>query len=87
MSRNSGSYEVKFRPAGRLNWGGCKCKENQRKAAGLTVLSGYRLEAFQRPVQPSDRTKEPEPLRPAKRSVLVRLSPYTRPPVWVAPWG
>jgi hypothetical protein len=67
MSRNSGSYEVKFRPVGRLNWGGCKCKENQRKAAGLTVLSGYHLEAFQRPVEPSDRTKEPGPLWPAKR--------------------
>lgn len=75
MSRNSGSYEVKFRPIGRHNSNGRKCNKNQRKTAGLTVLSGYCLEAVQRPVQPSDRTKEPEPLRPEKRPVLVQLRP------------
>ena len=47
----------------------------------------YCLEAVQRPVQPSDRTKEPEPVRPEKRPVLVQLKPWTDPPVRVAPLG
>jgi hypothetical protein len=47
----------------------------------------YCLEAVQRPVHPSDRTNEPEPVRPEKRPVLVQLKPWTDPPVRVAPLG
>ena len=35
----------------------------------------YCLAAVQRPVQPSDRLNEPEPLRPEKRPVLLQLKP------------
>jgi hypothetical protein len=45
------------------------------------------LEAVQRPVHPSDRTNEPEPVRPEKRPVLFQLRPWTDPPVLVAPFG
>jgi hypothetical protein len=45
----------------------------------------YCLEAVQRPEHPSDRTNEPEPLRPEKRPVLVQLKPWTDPPLRVAP--
>jgi hypothetical protein len=45
----------------------------------------YCLEAVQRPVHPSDRVNEPEPLRPEKRPVLVQLKPWTDPPLRVAP--
>jgi len=47
----------------------------------------YCLEAVQRPVQPSDRTNEPEPVRPEKRPVLFQLKPWTDPPLLVAPFG
>ncbi|MEH2533730.1 hypothetical protein V1277_006974 [Bradyrhizobium sp. AZCC 1588] len=47
----------------------------------------YCLEAVQRPVHPSDRTNEPEPLRPEKRPVLVQLKPWTDPPLRVEPLG
>lgn len=47
----------------------------------------YCLEAVQRPVQPSDRTKEPEPVRPENRPVLFQLKPWTDPPLRVAPFG
>jgi hypothetical protein len=47
----------------------------------------YCLEAVQRPVHPSDRTNEPEPVRPEKRPVLFQLRPWTDPPVLVAPFG
>ena len=47
----------------------------------------YCLEAVQRPVQPSDRTNEPEPVRPEKRPELVQLKPWTDPPVRVEPFG
>jgi len=47
----------------------------------------YCLEAVQRPEQPSDRTNEPEPVRPEKRPVLFQLRPWTDPPVLVEPFG
>jgi hypothetical protein len=47
----------------------------------------YCLEAVQRPVQPSDRTNEPEPVRPEKRPLLFQLKPCTDPPLLVAPFG
>ena len=47
----------------------------------------YCLEAVQRPVQPSDRTNEPEPVRPEKRPVLFQLKPWTDPPLLVEPFG
>ena len=47
----------------------------------------YCFEAVQRPLQPSDRTNEPEPLRPEKRPVLFQLTPWTDPPVLVEPFG
>ena len=47
----------------------------------------YRFDAVQRPVHPSDRTKEPEPVLPEKRPVLVQLKPETDPPVCVEPLG
>jgi len=76
-----------LRPAGRLNWGQPKPTENQRKTTAWRLFAGYCLEAVQRPVQPSDRTNEPEPLRPEKRPELVQLRPWTDPPVLVAPLG
>jgi hypothetical protein len=45
------------------------------------------LDAVQRPVQPSDRTNEPEPLRPEKRPELFQLKPWTDPPLLVEPFG
>ncbi|WOH63323.1 hypothetical protein [Bradyrhizobium sp. BWA-3-5] len=55
---------------------------------GVSATSiGYCLEAVQRPVQPSDRTNEPEPVRPENRPVLVQLKPWTEPPLRVAPFG
>jgi hypothetical protein len=50
-------------------------------------LKRYCLEAVQRPVHPSDRTNEPEPVRPENRPVLVQLKPWTDPPLRVAPFG
>jgi hypothetical protein len=47
----------------------------------------YCLEAVQRPVHPSVRTKVPEPLRPENRPVLVQRRPCADPPVRVAPFG
>jgi hypothetical protein len=47
----------------------------------------YCFDAVQRPVQPSDRTNEPEPLRPEKRPELVQLKPWTDPPLLVEPFG
>ena len=47
----------------------------------------YCLDAVQRPVQPSDRTNEPEPARPEKRPVLFQLKPWTDPPLRVEPFG
>ena len=47
----------------------------------------YCLEAVQRPEQPSDRTNEPEPVRPEKRPELFQLKPWTDPPVLVEPFG
>lgn len=76
-----------MRPAGRLNWRPPKPSKNQRKTGALRRPVGYCLEAVQRPVHPSDRTKEPEPLRDEKRPVLVQLKPWTDPPVLVAPLG
>jgi hypothetical protein len=38
-------------------------------------------------VQPSDRTNEPDPVRPEKRPVLFQLKPWTDPPVLVEPFG
>jgi hypothetical protein len=52
-----------------------------------SAVFSYCLEAVQRPVHPSDRTNEPEPVRPEKRPVLVQLKPWTDPPVRVAPLG
>jgi len=52
-----------------------------------TERFSYCLEAVQRPVQPSDRTNEPEPPRPEKRPELVQLRPWTDPPLLVAPLG
>jgi hypothetical protein len=45
------------------------------------------LDAVQRPLHPSDRTKEPEPLRPEKRPELVQLKPEADPPLLVEPLG
>jgi hypothetical protein len=47
----------------------------------------YCLDAVQRPVQPSDRTNEPEPPRPEKRPELFQLKPWTDPPLRVEPFG
>jgi hypothetical protein len=47
----------------------------------------YCFEAVQRPVHPSDRTKEPEPVLPEKRPVLLQLKPETDPLVCVDPLG
>ena len=48
------------------------------------MLFGYCLEVLQRPVQPSERMKDPERLRPGKRPARVQLGPRTEPPVRVA---
>jgi hypothetical protein len=87
MSRNSGADGVKLRPVGRRNCSRPKSTKNQRKTAACRPFAGYCLEAVQRPVHPSDRTNEPEPLRAEKRPVLVQLKPCTDPPVLVAPLG
>ena len=47
----------------------------------------YCLDAVQRPEHPSDRTNEPEPVRPEKRPELFQLKPWTDPPVLVEPFG
>ena len=47
----------------------------------------YCFDAVQRPVQPSDRTNEPEPVRPEKRPELFQLRPWTDPPLLVEPFG
>ena len=65
--------------AGCLNWGGLSFRKIGRFS--------YCLDAVQRPEQPSDRTNEPEPLRPEKRPELVQLKPWTDPPLRVAPFG
>jgi hypothetical protein len=61
--------------------------EKPAKNRGFTTVFGYCLEAVQRPVHPSDRVNEPEPVRPEKRPELVQLKPCTDPPVLVAPLG
>jgi hypothetical protein len=66
---------------------GLNARKTSEKQRFRRLLSGYCLEAVQRPAQPSDRTKEPEPVRPEKRPVLVQLRPWTEPPVRVAPLG
>ena len=45
------------------------------------------MDAVQRPEQPSDRTNEPEPVRPEKRPELFQLKPWTDPPLLVEPFG
>ncbi|WP_456670291.1 hypothetical protein [Bradyrhizobium sp. USDA 3240] len=47
----------------------------------------YRFDAVQRPLHPSDRTNEPEPLRPEKRPELVQLKPPADPLPVVDPLG
>ena len=49
--------------------------------------STYRFDAVQRPLQPSDRTNEPEPLLPEKRPELVQLKPPADPLPVVDPFG
>jgi len=51
------------------------------------VRNNYCFDAVQRPLHPSDRTKEPEPVLPEKRPVLVQLKPEADPPVRVEPLG
>ena len=51
------------------------------------MKSDYCFDAVHRPVQPSDRTNVPEPLRPEKRPVLFQLKPETDPPDVVEPFG
>ena len=70
----------------RHNCGGPKPLKNRRNTAVQGVV-GYCLEAVQRPVHPSDRTNEPEPVRPEKRPELFQLKPWTDPPVLVEPFG
>ena len=60
--------------------------EKPAKNAASTVFC-YCLEAVQRPVHPSDRTNEPEPVRPEKRPELFQLKPWTDPPLRVEPFG
>jgi hypothetical protein len=48
---------------------------------------GYSFDAVHRPVQPSDRTNVPEPLRPEKRPVLFQVKPEADPPDVVEPFG
>ena len=45
----------------------------------------YCFDAVQRPLHPSDRTKEPEPDVPENRPVLVQLTPEADPPLRVEP--
>lgn len=58
-------------------------------SAGQGQMDGihYCLDAVHRPVQPSDRTNDPEPLRPEKRPELFQLKPETDPPDVVEPFG
>ena len=51
------------------------------------MKSDYCFDAVHRPVQPSDRTNVPEPLRPEKRPELFQLKPETDPPDVVEPFG
>ena len=74
------------------NWGLCAALNEagrSRQTGCFPTVWGrfYCLDAVQRPEQPSDRTNEPEPVRPEKRPVLVQLKPWTDPPVRVAPLG
>src|SRR5215211_3864199 len=56
------------------NWGsraasieaGVSPRKINEKGGALRLFVGCCLEAVQRPVQPSDRTNEPEPMRPEK---------------------
>ena len=75
------------------NWGLCAAlngaggsRKNRAFSCRLGALF-YCLDAVQRPVQPSDRTNEPEPVRPEKRPELFQLKPWTDPPVLVEPFG
>ncbi|WP_338831953.1 hypothetical protein [Bradyrhizobium sp. 27S5] len=49
--------------------------------------TAYRFDAVQWPLHPSDRTNEPEPLRPEKRPELVQLKPPADPLPVVDPLG
>ena len=54
--------------------------------AGL-MKAGYCFDAVHRPVQPSDRTNVPEPLRPENRPELFQVKPEADPPDLVEPFG
>ena len=69
------------------NWGQRAASIRGGLKPRKTGVFRYCLEAVQRPVQPSDRTNEPEPVRPEKRPVLFQLKPCTDPPLLVAPFG
>ena len=75
------------------NWGLCAALNGAGGSRKNRAFSGrlgalfYCLDAVQRPVQPSDRTNEPEPVRPEKRPELFQLKPWTDPPVLVEPFG
>ena len=74
------------------NWGLCAALNEagrSRQTGRFPTVWGhfYCLDAVQRPEQPSDRTNEPEPVRPEKRPELFQLKPWTDPPLLVEPFG
>ena len=76
----------------RYNWGLCAALNEagrSRQTGRFPTVWGrfYCLDAVQRPEQPSDRTNEPEPVRPEKRPELFQLKPWTDPPLLVEPFG
>lgn len=60
----------------------CEASESLENRHGC-----YCFDADHDPLQPSDRLKEPEPLRPEKRPELFQLKPETDPPDVVEPFG
>ncbi len=86
LVRDLGGNEPQFRSG----WGiiAADAPPHMRRAKPVENRRfSYCLAAVQRPVQPSDRTNKPEPLRPEKRPELFQLKPWTDPPVLVAPFG
>ena len=59
----------------------------QTMSAVPARIRNYCFDAVQRPVHPSERTNEPEPLRPEKRPELFQLKPETDPLDVVEPFG
>ncbi|WP_424702298.1 hypothetical protein, partial [Escherichia coli] len=58
-----------------------------QETSGAREEADYRFDAVQWPLHPSERTNDPEPLRPENRPELVQVRPPADPPPVVAPLG